>query len=70
VRLDVTLPRAGNVRVGIYDVLGQRIAVPIDGERHHTFILDTRTHGLSAGVHFMRIEAFGQKATRTFVVVR
>jgi hypothetical protein len=62
VRLDYALPAASHVRIGIYDVLGRRIAQPTDerqGAGPHSFTwagADTR-NALAPGLYLVRLEA-------------
>ena len=69
--LAFTLPRAGHVRLAIYDLAGQRVRVLADrlvgaGAHAETWDgLDARGRALAAGVYFARIEsAHGAQAKR------
>jgi carboxypeptidase D len=74
--LRLELPRAGNVRVALYDVAGRQVAALWDG------LLAAGTHALTwdgrdargatvaPGVYFLRAVTAGEEATRRLVVLR
>jgi hypothetical protein len=64
------LPRAADVRLTVYDVLGRTVATLADGAHeagHHTATLSGA--GLADGVYFIRMTADGFAATRKVVVL-
>jgi hypothetical protein len=72
-RLDFTLPRAGHVRVGVYDVRGRQIDVPIDDERpagRQVVAWSAPEARLASGHYFVLFEALGRRVARSFVVLR
>lgn len=68
----VTLPRAGQVRIALFDATGRRVAQPVSeewveaGERR----FDIDAAGLSTGAYLLRVELPGTAITRPFVVAR
>ncbi|MEL6615257.1 MAG: T9SS type A sorting domain-containing protein, partial [Bacteroidota bacterium] len=65
------LPLAQHVRLAIYDALGREVVSLVDARRSagtHTATLDAR--GLPAGVYVVRLEAAGERFTRTVTLVR
>jgi hypothetical protein len=69
--VEATLPTGGPVRLSLYNLLGQRIAVPFDGTRGHglhRFEIDLS--GLPTGQYFYRLEHDGQTATGTLTRLR
>ena len=70
-RIPFEIPLSGPVRLTLYNMLGQRVAILLDrslGLGEHAVELDA--HKLSPGVYLYRLEADGQSATRTISVVR
>jgi hypothetical protein len=74
--LQLTLPRAGAVRLALYDVNGRRLAQLADGAFAagvHALAVrpqDDDGRPLPAGVYFVRLEAGAQAMTRRMLVVR
>jgi hypothetical protein len=67
----LVLPAAGAVTVGLYDVLGRRVALLHEGTLEageHAFRLDGRM--LPAGVYVMRAAAGGLVVTRAVTLLR
>lgn len=68
----VTLSRAGQVRIALFDATGRRVAQPVSeewveaGERR----FDIDAAGLSTGVYLLRVELPGTAIARPFVVAR
>ena len=65
------VPRAGLVRLAVYDVLGRRVDELVDG------ILDAGWHavrwdaaGLPSGVYLYRLEAGSFQETKTMILVK
>ncbi|MEX0747265.1 MAG: T9SS type A sorting domain-containing protein [Rhodothermales bacterium] len=59
----------GHVRISVHDLLGREIAVLVDGVRGpgpHEVEFDVG--GLSTGIYFYRMVAFGGTVTRRMVV--
>lgn len=71
VTLSYTLPAAGPVRIAVYNVLGQEVAVLAQGEERAGRIerhLDLSR--LPSGAYFVRLTAAGQDRTQRLTVVR
>ena len=69
--LDLTLDRALDLRVVLYDVVGRQVATLADGPAaagETTIGLDVS--GLAPGVYLLRVEADGQAVTRRMTVLR
>jgi len=65
------LPRAGHVRLALYDVQGKLVRIIIDEEQqagHHSFWWQAA--GLSSGVYFLRMHAQGLKLATRVVILR
>jgi len=65
------LPEASRVRLSVFNALGERVALLVDG------LQDAGTHaarldgaGLASGVYFYRLEAGTHVATRTLILLR
>jgi hypothetical protein len=69
--LEYTLPKATDVRITVYDILGRRVAVVKDG-RQKAGRYTARLHGgrLASGVYFGRLETEDQTRTQKITVVR
>ena len=66
------LPAPSDVRLGVYDLLGRRVATLAEGGRPagtHRAAFDAGGR-LASGVYFYRLEAGGQVQTRRMVVAR
>ena len=69
--LDLTLDRALDLRVVLYDVVGRQVATLADGPAaagETTIGLDVS--GLAPGLYLLRVEADGQAVTRRMTVLR
>lgn len=65
------LAEVGAVRMAVYDVLGRRVALAVDGPRAAASdVAVVETDALSAGVYVVVLEAGGQRAASRFTVVR
>ena len=65
------LPQAGNVRLAVYDLLGQEVAVLVDGSRpagHHTVRFDG--DDLSSGSYVYRLQVGEEVVVRTMMLVK
>lgn len=72
-RLEYAMPRAGHVRISVYDVQGRLLARPIDAMRPaglNSLEWNARASGIRAGVYFLGFELGGNKLTRRLIVVR
>ena len=69
--LRVSLDAAAEVSLGVYDVLGRRVATVVDGPLtagDHAFSWDAR--GVAPGVYVVRLQTGGATATRMVTVTR
>ncbi len=65
------LPQAAEVRLAVYDVLGRRVALLVDGVQaagEHRVQVEAR--GWTSGLYFYTIEAAGQRRTQRMALVR
>ena len=65
------VPEAGPVRLDVFDLLGRRVAVLVDGFRaagSHTAVFDAAR--LPSGTYLYRLRAAGRVETRTMVLVK
>lgn len=74
--IEYRVPAAGRVSVAVYDVLGQRVATLVDGERqpgHYTVRWDGRNdrgQAVASGVYLYRLQTAGFTATRRLTLIR
>ena len=74
--LEFALDRAADVQVGVFDVMGRRVATPASGafaEGQHVVRWDGRTRGgalAPSGVYFVRLESGPVAATAKVVITR
>jgi hypothetical protein len=69
--MDLTLDRAMDVRVALFDVTGRAVATLAEGSlAAGTTTVDVDATALSAGVYVLRVEADGQSVSRRLTVVR
>lgn len=70
-QLTFELPEAGKVRLEVYNVMGQRVAVLADGQMsagRHVVNFDATT--LVSGVYFYRLRAGGNVLTRQMTLIK
>ncbi|MBU0708108.1 T9SS type A sorting domain-containing protein, partial [Patescibacteria group bacterium] len=66
-----SLPQAADVRIEIYNTLGQRVAVLVDehlGAGHHARVWDASTN--ASGVYFYRLVTEGYAETRKMMLLK
>ncbi len=73
--VEYALPRAGHVRLGVFDVQGRRVVTLVDrlqpaGRWSASWSGETAHGAAPAGVYFVRLEADGRQLTRRIVRVR
>ena len=71
VRVDIDVPEAGPATVVVYDLLGRRVQTVLDrpvGAGRQSVRLDTAA--LPAGTYLVRVDAAGETASQTVVVLR
>ncbi len=69
--ISFTLPEAMPVRLELYNILGQRIAVLVDGQQDAgTHTLTMGRGGLAAGIYLMRMMAGGTQHVERMVITR
>ncbi len=69
--LQVDLPRAGHVRVDVFDVHGQIVDLLLDGERPAgSHLIRWSAQRRASGIYFCRALFDGTRAVRTMVLVR
>lgn len=69
--ISFSLPKAGDVRLAVYDVKGQKVKELINGYRpagQHQYIFNGE--GLSSGLYFYRIEAGSFSAVKRMLLIK
>ncbi len=64
------VPEQWEVRVHLYNVLGQRVRTVVDGKREGRHERRVDVSGLASGVYFLRLQAGGETQTQRLTVVR
>lgn len=67
--VEYVLPGAGQVKISITDIIGQEIAVPVDGQKEagsHSFTINSR--GLGSGIYYYTLEFDGKQITRKMII--
>lgn len=70
-KIEFSLPQANDVKLTVYDVLGRRVAVLVDGKRQagqHLVTFDASN--LSSGVYIYRLKANGFSQSRKMLLVK
>ncbi len=68
--VEYRLPRAGHVRLDVYDTLGRKIAELVDGEQSAgAHRVPFSAVGLSSGLYFCRLESGGFAETRKMLLL-
>jgi len=69
--INFALPKASNVKLAIYNVLGQKVATLVDGQLNagaHVFKFNAGS--LASGVYFYRLEAGGYTANKKMLLLK
>ncbi len=69
--IDVALPKSGDVKITVYNMLGQQVAEVFNGKLNagfHTFTIDASR--LSSGVYFYRVKAGEYNAVKKMVLMK
>ena len=71
-RITYTLPSGSDVTLAVYNLLGQRVAVLVDGEPRQAGIHAATFHAgaLPSGVYLVRLQANGQAAVRKITLIK
>jgi hypothetical protein len=75
-RISYSLPQAGRVHLEIFNIMGQRVAVLLDGVQpagHHTVRWDGKDNScqpLASGVYIYRLQTESARLTRKMVLLR
>ena len=69
VRIQYTVPRAGKVKLAIYNAIGQMEEVLVDCETKEGVYTRTLSKNLASGVYFVRFASDDKSVTRKLVVV-
>jgi hypothetical protein len=66
-----TIPRGGNVRLSVFNLLGQEVALVFDGTQSAgTYEVNFSKEDLPTGIYFYRIQAPGFVETRKMVITK
>jgi hypothetical protein len=65
------LPEATEVQISVYDLLGRRVATPVNGRKNAGRAqVQLRTQDLPSGTYFLRLQAADQTRTKRLTVVK
>jgi len=70
-RISYSLPHTGDVRLSVYNLLGQEVRVLVNEKQnsgHHTVQLDAT--GLASGMYFYRLDSNGQSSVRKLMLLK
>jgi hypothetical protein len=70
-RIEYYLPKAGHVTVDIFDIMGRKVEMLVEGRKEagrHTVVWDAGER--SSGVYFYRMNAGEQKETRKCLLIK
>ncbi|MRR12516.1 T9SS type A sorting domain-containing protein, partial [bacterium] len=66
-----SLPRAGDVTIRLYDVLGRAVGTVAEGSyQRGTYSVRFDASGLASGTYFYRMEAQGTRLVRKMLVTK
>ena len=69
IKFDV--PRAGNVRIAIYDMLGREVELLVNGKMEAgKYNADWNATGFASGVYFYKLEAGDFTAVRKMILIK
>ncbi len=70
-RIKYGLPRAAHVRIGLYNVSGQRVKVLVDEQQEAGYqFVDFNAKSLASGIYFYKIEANDFSKTKKMILVK
>ncbi len=70
-RVGYVLPQAGNVTVEVFNAVGQRVAVLVDGAHAAgAYTVDFDAEGLPSGMYFYRVQTPTDSKTRRMALIR
>jgi C1A family cysteine protease len=75
-QIEYVLPRAGRVRLEVYNILGQRVSILVDGDREAgSYVVswdgvDELGNAVASGVYFYRMRVGDYRETRRMVLLR
>ncbi|MGD9489570.1 MAG: Ig-like domain-containing protein, partial [Calditrichaceae bacterium] len=65
------LPNAGEVRIEVYNILGQKVATVLDGYKPAGYhVVDFHANQLSSGIYFYRIESGKFNAVKKMIIMK
>jgi Secretion system C-terminal sorting domain len=70
-RIGVSLPAAGEIRIIVYNALGEKVATLVDGSLPagaHTFLFDGS--GLASGIYFYRVMTPGTSVIKKMILLK
>jgi hypothetical protein len=70
-RIGVSLPAAGEIRVIVYNALGEKVATLVEGQLpagHHTFLFDGS--GMASGIYFYRVTTPGNSVIKKMILLK
>jgi hypothetical protein len=66
-----SLPRAGNVKLNVFNILGQQVTSLVDGHRvAGTHVVDFDGANMPSGIYFYRLQYDGGSTTRKMTLVK
>ncbi len=69
--IQYTLPKAGYVRLAVFNLLGQEVALIFEGTQSAgTYEVEFNKEGLPTGIYFYRIQAPGFAETRKMIITK
>lgn len=69
--IQYTLPKAGYVRLAVFNLLGQEVALIFEGNQSAgTYEVEFNKEGLPTGIYFYRIQAPGFAETRKMIITK
>jgi len=67
--ISFVVPRRGHVKLTVYDILGQHVAMLVDEEKEPgSYSVTLHAQSLSSGVYFYRVEVGGTTVTKRMIV--
>ena len=70
-KIDLSVPKAGNVKLSVYDITGKEITILRNGYLNSgVYTIEFNAGNLSSGVHFYRIEAGNFVSTKRMILLK
>ena len=70
-KITYSVPSTGKVRLAIYDILGNQIALLVDATKNYgTYTVNFNAKSLSSGIYFYKLDAGARSITKKMILLK